>query len=247
MHLNSISNFRYVLWKKKWEAKGFGLTLKGDLDFDIKNFGTAEPETFETIYGPAGDGNIYNPENVSAYMRHVLSNTDNKGVHLMMADGGFTVEGHKHLQEVLSHQIILSQVFVALGVVRVGGHFVCKLFDTFTPFTVALIYFMYRSFDAVAIHKPRTSRPANSERYLVCKWKKAKEVTSPIMNYLADCHAQMWKHQNEGGSKTIVELFPISILDPFYTYVKLMNTRYMFCFCFLCVFDIFLVGSLYHK
>lgn len=76
-----------MLWRKKWEAKGFGLTLKGDLDFDIKNFATAEPESFEAIYGPADDGNIYNPGNVAAYVQYVLSNTENKGVHLMMADG----------------------------------------------------------------------------------------------------------------------------------------------------------------
>ena len=45
-----------------------------------------------------------------------------------------------------------------------GGHFVCKLFDVFTPFSAGLIYLMYRSFKDVSIHKPNTSRPANSER-----------------------------------------------------------------------------------
>lgn len=46
------------------------------------------------------------------------------------------------------------------------GNFVCKVFDTFTPFTVGLIYILYRVFDQVCMIKPYTSRPANSERFL---------------------------------------------------------------------------------
>lgn len=34
------------------------------------------------------------------------------------------------------------------------------------------MYLMYRSFQQVAIHKPNTSRPANSERYIICKWRR---------------------------------------------------------------------------
>jgi len=48
-----------------------------------------------------------------------------------------------------------------------GGHFVCKLFDIFTRFSVGLVYLMYRAFEHVALFKPVTSRPANSERYTI--------------------------------------------------------------------------------
>jgi len=44
---------------------------------------------------------------------------------------------------------------------------VCKLFDIFTRFTVGLVYLMYRAFERVALFKPVTSRPANSERCAV--------------------------------------------------------------------------------
>ena len=43
----------------------------------------------------------------------------------------------------------------------------CKLFDVFTRFSVGLIYLMYRAFERVALFKPVTSRPANSERFAV--------------------------------------------------------------------------------
>ena len=52
----------------------------------------------------------------------------------MMADGGFSVEGQENIQEILSKQLYLCQFLVAMSIVRTGGHFVCKVFDLFTPF-----------------------------------------------------------------------------------------------------------------
>lgn len=50
-----------------------------------------------------------------------------------------------------------------------GGHFVCKTFDLFTPFSVGLVYLLYLCFERISLFKPATSRPANSERCgLVC-------------------------------------------------------------------------------
>jgi len=54
---------------------------------------------------------------------------------------------------------------VASSLRRAGGHFVCKLFDVFTRFSVGLVYLMHRAFEHVALFKPVTSRPANSERF----------------------------------------------------------------------------------
>ena len=55
---------------------------------------------------------------------------------------------------------------VGLFICILGGHFLCKLFDVFTPFSVGCVYLMYRAFKHVCIFKPVTSRPANSERYV---------------------------------------------------------------------------------
>lgn len=41
----------YVLWRKKWHAKGFGFTLKGDNDFKLNEFLAGAPEYFEPHYG----------------------------------------------------------------------------------------------------------------------------------------------------------------------------------------------------
>ncbi|XP_040329316.1 cap-specific mRNA (nucleoside-2'-O-)-methyltransferase 1 isoform X5 [Herpailurus yagouaroundi] len=162
----------YVLWRKKWHAKGFGMTLKGPNDFKLEDFYSASSELFEPYYGEGGidgDGDITRPENITAFRNFVLDNTDRKGVHFLMADGGFSVEGQENLQEILSKQLLLCQFLMALSVVRTGGHFICKTFDLFTPFSVGLIYLLYCCFERVCLFKPITSRPANSERYVVCK------------------------------------------------------------------------------
>ena len=41
----------YVLWRRKWEAKGFGFTLKGSNDFKLEEFHAAPSEFFEPHYG----------------------------------------------------------------------------------------------------------------------------------------------------------------------------------------------------
>ena len=41
----------YVLWRKKWRAKGFGFTLKESNDFKLSDFYAGGSETFEPFYG----------------------------------------------------------------------------------------------------------------------------------------------------------------------------------------------------
>ena len=162
----------YVLWKKKWRSKGFGFTIKGKNDFKVRHapqitnpipiyrslqlddFFAGSPESFDTHYGEGGmegDGDVFKERNIRAFTKYVLDNTSGLGVHFMMADGGFTVEGNENIQEILSKQLYLCQFLVAMNIVRTGGHFVCKLFDLFTPFSVGLVYLMYRSFDQVSM------------------------------------------------------------------------------------------------
>ncbi|ROL43149.1 Cap-specific mRNA (nucleoside-2'-O-)-methyltransferase 1 [Anabarilius grahami] len=41
----------YVLWRRRWHAKGFGMTLKGANDFKLEDFYAAPSELFEAYYG----------------------------------------------------------------------------------------------------------------------------------------------------------------------------------------------------
>lgn len=146
------------------------------------------------------------------------------GVHFMMADGGFSVEGQENIQEILSKQLYLAQCLVALTVVRTKGHFVVKLFDLFTPFSVSLLYLMYKSFQQICICKPNTSRPANSERYLVCKWKKP--YTDTIRRHLFDVNKELWL--NKDVELDIIEMAPMNVMQKdreFFDYIYNSNNQ----------------------
>lgn len=211
----------YVLHRKKWEAKGFGFTLKGENDFKLHDFFAGPSETFSPFYGLNDDGNVYDPENINSLEELVKDETDS-GVHFMMADGGFSVEGQENIQEILSKQLYLAQCLVALTIVRTKGHFVVKIFDLFTPFSVSLIYLMYKCFQQICICKPNTSRPANSERYLVCKWKKP--YTDTIRRHLFAINKELWLNKDQ--QLDILEMTPMNVLQndrEFFDYIYNSN------------------------
>ncbi|XP_077138110.1 cap-specific mRNA (nucleoside-2'-O-)-methyltransferase 1 [Ranitomeya variabilis] len=218
----------YVLWRKKWHAKGFGMTLKGPNDFKLEDFYSASSELFEPYYGEGGvdgDGDVTRPENITAFRNFVMDNTDHKGVHFMMADGGFSVEGQENIQEILSKQLLLCQCLVGLSVVRTGGHFICKTFDLFTPFSVGLIYLLYCCFDRVSLFKSVTSRPANSERYVVCRGLKV--GSEDVRNYLFTVNLRLNHLRNTEQDVNLV--VPLEVLRgdrQFYDYMVRSTERY---------------------
>uniref|UniRef100_W5L0A0 Cap-specific mRNA (nucleoside-2'-O-)-methyltransferase 1 n=1 Tax=Astyanax mexicanus TaxID=7994 RepID=W5L0A0_ASTMX len=176
--------------------------------------------------GVEGDGDITLPENISAFRNFVLENTERRGLHFLMADGGFSVEGQENIQEILSKQLLLCQFLTALSVVRTGGHFVCKTFDLFTPFSVGLTYLLYLCFERVSLFKPVTSRPANSERYVVCRG--LKPGSDPVREYLFNVNLRL--NQFRHTERDVVEVVPLDIIKgdtDFYHYMINSNERFM--------------------
>lgn len=77
------------------------LPSQGSHDFKVEDFFAGPADTFDTHYGVGGrdgDGNVFSPDNIEAFARYVKENTDGAGVHFMMADGGFSVEGNENIQ-----------------------------------------------------------------------------------------------------------------------------------------------------
>ncbi|KAF3702856.1 Cap-specific mRNA (nucleoside-2'-O-)-methyltransferase 1 [Channa argus] len=219
----------YILWKRRWHAKGFGMTLKGPCDFKLEDFYAAPSELFEPYYGEGGvdgDGDITRPENVTAFRNFVLENTDRRGLHFLMADGGFSVEGQENIQEIVSKQLLLCQFLTALSTLRTGGHFVCKTFDLFTPFSVGLVYLLYLCFDRITLFKPVTSRPANSERYIVCRG--LKPGSDAVREYMFKVNLKL--NQLRNTEKDVTGVVPLSIIKEdtdFYHFM--MNSNESLC------------------
>ena len=87
---------------------------------------------------------------------------------LVTADGGFDWDDENY-QEQEGYQLILGEMVAALRVQAKGGHFVLKIFETFTIPSIKLIYLLSSFYEDTYIYKPFFSRTSNSEKYIVCK------------------------------------------------------------------------------
>lgn len=85
---------------------------------------------------------------------------------LVTADGGV---GHADLDLVEQHSLhlLLGQLSAALRLTREGGTCVLKLFEGSTRATRDVVGAARRLFRELHLYKPRTSKAANSERYVV--------------------------------------------------------------------------------
>lgn len=109
-------------------------------------------------------GNLYKYDDVIQYINKVK----NKNIKIVTADGGFDYSADFNGQEINSCQIIYSEVIIAINLLAKGGSLVCKIFDIFSLSTIYILYIIYNCFEKVSFFKPDTSRPANSEKYLIC-------------------------------------------------------------------------------
>ncbi|XP_058467287.1 cap-specific mRNA (nucleoside-2'-O-)-methyltransferase 1-like [Malaya genurostris] len=185
----------YVLWRNGgWNAKGFGFTTKGDYEFHPEMIRMGAPETLDPFYGINDSGNIFDPNNIRDFIEYVMVQTDRLGVHLIMCDGGFYVKNS--CQEIISKQLYLCLSLLAVSVVRPEGNAILKVFDLYTPFSVGLIYILSKCYSKVSIVKPVTSRPANSERYVICQ--KRLNRDQAFSDYLFSINRVLWDHKHLG-------------------------------------------------
>lgn len=109
-------------------------------------------------------GDIYQEQDIMKFMERVKSVST-----IITADGGFDYTSSFNYQEQVSYRLIFSEIIAALHLQAPGGHFICKVFDLFSLFSIKMIYLVHCFYDEVYLYKPKTSRPANSEKYLVAK------------------------------------------------------------------------------
>ncbi len=224
----------YVLWRRGPSAKGIGFTLRGEGkdDFKLDRFHyRALPEALHPYYGPDGRGDLRSSASLRALRDLVHRQTEGAGLHLVMADGGFDVRGKENMQEVENKRLLLGQCIAALATLRRGGAFVCKCFDLFTPFSASLLYLLHCHFDYFCIYKPPQSRPANSERYLLCRGYRRGAQTEALVEHLLpvgdrlEVLAPGWNRKQKG--RDVASLVPVVAFagTPFATYLRQSNNQ----------------------
>lgn len=119
----------------------------------------------EVDYGIDNTGDLYKVQNIRSFCRKIKTNV--AGADLITADGGFDFSVNFNKQEQLSHRLILAELLTGIKAQKMEGSFICKLFDSYSHLTAQLLYFISCLYDEVYLIKPLTSRPANSEKYMV--------------------------------------------------------------------------------
>lgn len=84
--------------------------------------------------------------------------------------GDVATEVDRDRQETLHLKLFCHESLLGLQCLKRGGFFLLKLFDCFTEPTQYLIYLLHKCFISTMLAKPLTSRPANSEIYLMGTW-----------------------------------------------------------------------------
>lgn len=121
-------------------------------------------DNIQLLAGRDGTGSLYHRNNVDSFVDTIGSATCD----LVTADGGFDFSNNFNSQEELSSTLIAAEISTALRLLKAGGVFVLKMFDIHTHTSFQLVSFLRNAFDIVIMTKPLSSRPANSEKYIVC-------------------------------------------------------------------------------
>jgi len=112
------------------------------------------------------DGDLMNYEIMKYFCDTV--NADNKA-DIITADGGYSIlMEDENIKEQIHFPLFYNETICALSIQKKGGCFILKVYDMFTLPTCQLFALLSIYYKEVFITKPLTSRPANSERYIVC-------------------------------------------------------------------------------
>lgn len=157
----------------------YGMTLKPDNksipEWKLKKFDMSK---ITTLYGVDNRGDLYNLANTQYLMDTLGSNS----MDIITADGGFDFSVDFNNQEDLSIKLIRCETYCCLNMLKDKGTFILKIYDIFSKNTVEILKILTKVFDTIYLVKPLTSRPANSEKYVVCTGYKCKEGLGEIQN-----------------------------------------------------------------
>lgn len=157
---------KYRLDNKYTKDKFYGISLKSGTDKNIPEWKLQKDcmKKVEISYGHDGTGNLYNFNNIE----HLNTTLGAHSIDFITADGGFDFSSDFNGQEELSFHLILCEVVCALLLQKNGGTFILKIFDMFTENTLKLLQILTQYYKKIHLIKPLTSRPANSEKYVLC-------------------------------------------------------------------------------
>jgi 23S rRNA U2552 (ribose-2'-O)-methylase RlmE/FtsJ len=198
--IEALVNYRYKYFRQTDEINA--ITLKS-VTKEIPGWDKAqsflrENPNVKINYGVDNTGNIYKLENIKHFSENLAEKAD-----FITADGGFDFSSDFNDQEKQSLRIIFCEIVLALSCQNLGGTFICKFFDLYSKTSLKLIFLLKCLYNEIIIDKPVTSRPANSEKYIICK-----DFLGIDANYLSKLYIviKSWEILEE-KENTIIDIF----------------------------------------
>ena len=168
--IEAINNYRNIYYNIKDNI--YGITLKSSNKdvpgWNKANYYLKRNKHIKINYGKDNTGNIYILDNI-LHFNEFVRKYHPQGIIIITADGGFDFSSDFNNQEKLSQKLIFCEIITALTIQKKGGCFICKFFDLYTHISISFIYLLSCFYEDIYINKPLTSRPANSEKYIIAK------------------------------------------------------------------------------
>lgn len=215
----------YLIWRSQQiglDVHGYCITLSSEIDIDrsvIIECGS----NLSITSSPRGD--ITQNENIDSFCDNVLKGTRGNGVDVVTADGSVSFGEWEPNKEKLVFRICLCEVIVMLRILKTGGSYVMKTFEIYKEYTISLIWILRNVFNKIAIFKPQASRPASTERFVVCKGFR-KPDSDTLWKYLMFVNEELGKKKGTLGKDfhiLFVRLSQICDDKEFVSYVRHSN------------------------
>lgn len=117
-----------------------------------------------------GNGDLYDFNNIINFMNRVKNDSPEYNCcDFITADGGFDFSDNFNEQENDFIIFLICEIYLVLNLLKLGGNAVIKIYDIYSKESIKILYILSLFFQEILIIKPLSSRPANSEKYLLCK------------------------------------------------------------------------------
>ena len=216
--ISSVNHFikthrKNVQWY--WWATTLNPYYEGnDLDVMIADDRVLSLTLPNWYFGIDDTGNCMDVENMFGLINFIGTEVD-----FVTADGSINCQDKPDEQESIVTDLHFCEIVTAMNLLSQGGKFVLKVFTFFEHASVCMIYLLNAVFGEVHIFKPATSKPGNSELYIVCLDYVGRNA---VKDYLPVLHKNFSENVFDSRNLFFVDDIPKSFID------ELQDCAYMF-------------------
>ncbi|KAF8821965.1 ribosomal Rna large subunit methyltransferase J protein [Cardiosporidium cionae] len=151
-----------------WRAISLNPYYEGNNPFTMINHDDLYQFTAQHWINGADDtGNIISKKNIEHIWNRTSRHPSPWKIDFVTADGSVPVQHDPSNQEILTAPLHFAELICALGLLKIKGSLVLKMFTFFEHHSLSILAIMSMLFEQVTIVKPRTSKPGNSEVYVL--------------------------------------------------------------------------------